>query len=808
MLIASNLTDNLLKGLGDFWNIFLTDKELIKSEIQINEFTLAKAFFKFLRVVLQSNIQDFPPFDEDIWVPIKLKCYKDAFEIKTAHKDPFTGNFIKGYVVELDYQYNDIVDLYNRIVYPDVIYKENYDYLFRKLKLIKYNQEVTVPCLIFKDKIIENELLDKAELVDTDGNIYYEIILWASKIQLNNNDLYNQYGRFVAGFVPNTLSYKAFVEGLWYFYIKGPSINRITAAVNLIMGFPITRYSDEVIKSIVRSDLSITIATNKTEYVVPREAILQSNIVVGNTLDSFSPIVNAVYIEDYLIKPDWWNHMNLSSSDFTPSPELMPGYSPVMLKNSIPTDLTSPPNLAYEIFDKYLKWNRYNINIDLSAAVYARNVNEIIEILKSGLPIYVGMVFGASQVLQDDASLDFGNEDNILTGVEYTAIDHFWAFTPHMFIDYGVGRNYNGYVMDADDPNVLTFGEMEDLGLYFDDPKSYDTDFKGFFLNEEYHVFDDDIDYGVIDGESVFTLMDIPIDKVYMPLEHESEVFDDRNAYKRETEYPVWTSYNNAYLIDEIDPEPLHLDATAKFGEKNVIVPVFGGPIERTLKLDQKDPHTGKEYKIDDLDVGMLDTALQINATLVTHSNTSEENPIDYMDPTDHDSNNTFNLVATMSVEDDIYDGFRADIYEGTIEEVPQMLFGEEWKFMDNDLFFTDDEPTMFIDVDLLDRTFDDSTFLMDENFPFEAIDAFPKGSNIRLFGNENLTEELKLTAILNFKNEIITESDSRYKVYIEGNTLLYDEETQNVYIEEVFVKEKLKVIATDLEGVETYIDI
>ena len=96
-----------------------------------------------------------------------------------------------------------------------------------------------------------------------------------------------------------------FIYGLHFLYLSGPTFQRIEQGLNLILGVPIARDTEEVLE--VRQDVvdgSFVVITANHQYLLPKGS--PPLVYPGDTVSTGTPLSTRVEVKDYYSAGRWW----------------------------------------------------------------------------------------------------------------------------------------------------------------------------------------------------------------------------------------------------------------------------------------------------------------------------------------------------------------------------------------------------------------------------------------------------------------------------------------------------------------------
>jgi hypothetical protein len=197
----------------------------------------------------------------------------------------------------------------NRIYSPSLVMAKNTEFVieeFEGKKVITFAKDP------FKDSRIAQR-----EIRSTSGEVVdKEVGLWALNTFWDYELVWNNYGKLIGFYKPNSEDYKTFVRAIWDLFVGGPVFKNVEAGINAVLGLPITR-DRETIQSIVDDGTVNNIVTDLNIYTLDNSIPLKEDFFSsegklrpGITLDPFEPLTDVVVIKDSVSDPQWWQDVN------------------------------------------------------------------------------------------------------------------------------------------------------------------------------------------------------------------------------------------------------------------------------------------------------------------------------------------------------------------------------------------------------------------------------------------------------------------------------------------------------------------
>jgi len=305
----------LYDWLGTFWARIYEDAEFA-GLLQQGEGLLAAQLY--LTYVESLNLQDrysTPVLHRARWFPIVIRKSQagegDATRLK-IDMDPApvigpqigetfvqgsvltiggTANLTAGISYPLPVDISDIVtSITDSIVNPKVILIRGVDYAV---------DHDTVLFLRNKDPFA-NTNFPRRIITDANGVMDEEIVIWACNMLIDADYIYNYIGYVLGIRSVSTEFYKRFLNGLWDLYNQGTPLSWLKSAIGAMLGEPTVIHPSEVIQTILVNANNQQIITSREVYTVPLNALLEDNVVVGNTLDQWQFLTKTIRLYTHI----------------------------------------------------------------------------------------------------------------------------------------------------------------------------------------------------------------------------------------------------------------------------------------------------------------------------------------------------------------------------------------------------------------------------------------------------------------------------------------------------------------------------
>lgn len=443
----ANIADSktsFFRGLSDLWQRFFKDKNQLIAMYQGSEIVIGQVYLEMLSNVLNTSIRETRVFN------------KEFFKLLTIREDLLEYDITRDqYVFELPDNIKDFQYLYNKIFEPTTLFEKNasgaygfeidtsgeFDELRFTSNLFDWNDDGT-------NVIVPGVASRTVQVEDDDGNIsdQREVSFWIPDAQLDQFNMYLNYGYLLNRFEPSSEGYRALLQGIMRYFVLGPTLSHITSALNTITGLPVVRNDGEVLQSVDTSDSEVNVVkTDQFSYEFAKEIPLREDIENTEnwgtlTFDAFEQLTTVFTVKDAIKDPTWWFDTTIPQRLLPDEPRARRVISPKLVENKIgnppgqvrigdpgfiigadedgfvPADhgMSRPGYrhvFAYIIFERYLKHHVFGVVYDtglLSSGTsipFPRVTSDIQEIIVAGKPAYVFLQFEPSLVWEEQMQI-------------------------------------------------------------------------------------------------------------------------------------------------------------------------------------------------------------------------------------------------------------------------------------------------------------------------------------------------------------------------------------------------------------------
>ena len=315
----------LLALLGSFWATTYTGNSLIQDTTAAAGRLSAESHYKFLELLNSISRKDINVFNKEDWVPITF-TQSELTELQTEaikYGDNYTytsgSNTAYGNVVPLDVyriaKPNGLKSarlIFSRVTEASVVLTLNIDFWLDD----NY--------ILLKENPFDNPLIDKREILHSDGSIKdVEITLWVYRGLYDKDAIYNQFGYALGLKLSSSEGYKSFINAIFDALVGGTSKQAQQVAIAAATGIPIVIEASETVQDITNDSRYLNIITDQHVYQYPLGAAaivsegdtVQAGDSLTDLLQTFelgrgteiSPTdISAITIQSGMLSGDYW----------------------------------------------------------------------------------------------------------------------------------------------------------------------------------------------------------------------------------------------------------------------------------------------------------------------------------------------------------------------------------------------------------------------------------------------------------------------------------------------------------------------
>lgn len=416
-----------INGLSDLWLRFFADKNQLEAFYEGTEVLFSQVYMDLLDTVLNLSLTETPLYN------------RKYFKMVTIREDQITYSAtLARYVFNLPDSIKEFQLLCNKVYAPTAILQKATDF---EIDITGTEDELR----FLKDPFDWSGSGDTipgfaVRVVETTSGAQRQISVWVPDAEIDQYNLFLNYGHLISSFSPSSEAYRALLLGISRYFILGPTLDHLLSALNVCSGFDVIRDDGEILQNVTYGLLSNTVTTDKRDYIFDKSVPLRED--VENTanwgaleFDAYDTLTAVYEVKDSISDPTWWHNITvppeLTKDPATGLPESLarrsvnpylstPVYGDPLLKYGDPglyygadedgfVPATRPPlrhGWAYLAFELFLKQNIFTVTLHpdvVSDPTFAFPVwdEQIVEIVLAGKPSYVFFHASPSTVFED-----------------------------------------------------------------------------------------------------------------------------------------------------------------------------------------------------------------------------------------------------------------------------------------------------------------------------------------------------------------------------------------------------------------------
>jgi hypothetical protein len=257
-----------------------------------------------------------------------------------------------------------------------------------------------------------------------------QIAFWAPDVSIDEGTLRKNFGYLVNRFEVSTESYRQLVLGIFQYFLLGPALRHVEAALNVVTEVPVAQSDGEQLLTFnaAYSATHDRILTNVAEYFIPVNsaradiAAFVPNYSEPIEFNAFEPFTTIFTVHDSKTSPTWWNNIvipkNLmpyeeytrrvvtpqmtelvySGSSLDRYGDLGVFYNADDYGNLVPSAVSTRPPLhhrhAYHAMNGFFKHHTFGVFVDAQFKL-PRAQTDLVDIIEEGKPSHTYMYFQA-----------------------------------------------------------------------------------------------------------------------------------------------------------------------------------------------------------------------------------------------------------------------------------------------------------------------------------------------------------------------------------------------------------------------------
>lgn len=422
-------TASFLNGLSDLWLRFFKDKDVLDALFRGAEVLVGQAYLDLVSNVLNVSMREAPVFN------------KELFRLLTIREDQVTYDITRDiWVFQMPESLKDFQYLYNKIFAPTVILEKGIDF---EIDTTGEYDELRFQADPFdwdgSGVPIPGIATRTVDVVQDDGTTLAkrQLAFWVPDTQVDHYNLYLTYGYLLGRFEPSSEAFRALLRGITQYFTLGPTPDRITSALNVIVGLPLVRDDGEVLQEVTLVDDIRYVKTDKQTYEFDYRIPIRSDILdSGNwgtlTFTAFEYLTEVFIVRDWISDPTWWYEGVVPEALLPDESYARRVIAPVMYENLI----DNPPGLvrvgdpgffigadddgfvptgrialrhlfSFVTFERFLRYHTFKVDPDtvtftLGILPFPRSERDISQIIIAGSSAYTFLYLNPEFALEDN----------------------------------------------------------------------------------------------------------------------------------------------------------------------------------------------------------------------------------------------------------------------------------------------------------------------------------------------------------------------------------------------------------------------
>lgn len=385
----NNTNMTYLYGISDFFSVMFEDTSKVNLLLESEAEVASAAYSKFLQLTSQISLQD---IQTTLGQTLKLITIKST--------DAILGEMN---LYKLSDKIIDTRYVANKPLLPTTLLEQGVDYRIEKVNgesRIRFARDITNAG--FSTRLLSDETTK-------------EYALWFVDTEIDEGWISTNYASLI-GVNPETSTevFKNFVQGLYYTYLNGPTLELLRKGLNLCLGVPLARDVETVIdvRKYLETDQYIVV-TDLNQYLIPYG--LTPNVVADDILRIGDELAQWVEIKDYLHDGDWWLNLKIPEKMIPSLPEGQP-------------DRYAARGTHFDyLMRNYLKKHTFLVNVKVTDFKNNQVFQQISDIIHKAKPsytesIYIWTVPNTETIDATDERFfqrrDHIRSENLTTGIE------------------------------------------------------------------------------------------------------------------------------------------------------------------------------------------------------------------------------------------------------------------------------------------------------------------------------------------------------------------------------------------------------
>lgn len=355
-----NIGDNstnmaYLYGISDFFSVMFEDTTKVNLLLESEAEAASAAYSKFLQLTSNISLQDIQATSGQTLKLVTIKSSDAVVGEVNVYR-------LSSKIIETRY-------IANRPLLPTVLMEDGVDYRIEKSNgefRIRFSKDITN--IGFSTRLLND-------------SVTQEFALWFVDTEIDEGWISNNYAALI-GVNPSTSTevFKNFIQGLYYIYLNGPTLELLRKGLNLCLGVPLARSVETVIdvRKYLETDQYIVV-TDVNQYLIPYGLIPE--VEAEDVLNVGDELAKWVEIKDYIHDGEWWINLKIP-------PKLIPD----LPKGQVDRYAIRGSHFDY-LMRAYLKKHTFLVNVKVADFKNNQMFQEISDIINKAKPSYTESIY-------------------------------------------------------------------------------------------------------------------------------------------------------------------------------------------------------------------------------------------------------------------------------------------------------------------------------------------------------------------------------------------------------------------------------
>lgn len=302
------------------WTRMFADTQVVAGIADAQALQMVQAYQDFIETVNRVSTRKIPVFHRELLYPLIIN--RSSFSTTTERlrfgsgfvfgaqpadtrfKEGVTFQF-GGYEQRSSLFYFDLPEnvkgvgnvIVNRLFAPSVMLARGADFTLDE------------GVIAFLKDPFENPLIPKRVVPGPDGEPDEQIVLWLTNVDIEEQNLFRQFGFIFSQFTASGEDYRLAIEYVIKAFAGGPSIGILDTLVATLAGAPVIAEARETVQGIETFKGKRLVFTDLSVYEIPADAELRSKVTPGTVMLAGEPLTLITEVIDLTTDSSWWRRV-------------------------------------------------------------------------------------------------------------------------------------------------------------------------------------------------------------------------------------------------------------------------------------------------------------------------------------------------------------------------------------------------------------------------------------------------------------------------------------------------------------------